>query len=264
MRQRKNRCNLMKISERAYKPDSVFAAKSHRSPRAAILSLDAEAIIPLGRRSLDGSSSLPEGLNGPGQPSPPIWPCTARGLPCRGHCCPRGGLLPYRFTLTKWRDLRRPHEVWPRADHRCRVHRRFIFCGTVRSPTPESGVRPPGVTRRAALRSPDFPPGFSLSGFTQRSPSPLARAIITYSALAKAGSRVANQKSVCVDFLADLRAEGDAPFAARPPAFFSSAGAGRAANFPSSSASNSSSVRVRTPRVFALSYFEPGSAPTTT
>ena len=60
---------------------------------------------------------LPEGFartpwgplasSGPSRPSPPIWPCTARGLPCRGHCCPRGRLLPYRFTLAKWRALKR-------------------------------------------------------------------------------------------------------------------------------------------------------------
>src|SRR5437870_1183108 len=30
VRQTKNRCNLLKISERAYKPDSVFTAESHR------------------------------------------------------------------------------------------------------------------------------------------------------------------------------------------------------------------------------------------
>lgn len=62
VRQRKRRRKLLKISERAYKPDSVFAAKSHRSPRAAILSLDAEAIIPLGRRSLDGSMQPTRGF----------------------------------------------------------------------------------------------------------------------------------------------------------------------------------------------------------
>ena len=49
-------------SERAYKPDSVFAAKSHRSLEAAMPSLDAEAIIPLGRRSLDGSMQPTRGL----------------------------------------------------------------------------------------------------------------------------------------------------------------------------------------------------------
>ena len=62
MRQAKNRCNFLKMSERVYKPDSVFAAKSHRSLEAAILSLDAEAIIPLGRRSLDGSMQPTRGF----------------------------------------------------------------------------------------------------------------------------------------------------------------------------------------------------------
>jgi len=62
VRQAKNRRNLLKIRERAYKPDSVFAAKSHRSPRAEMPSLDAEAIIPLGRRSLDGSMQPTRGF----------------------------------------------------------------------------------------------------------------------------------------------------------------------------------------------------------
>ena len=56
-------------------------------------------IIPLGPKSLRDSSGLPEGYNGPGQPSPPIWPCTTRGLPCLERCRPSGGLLPHRFTL---------------------------------------------------------------------------------------------------------------------------------------------------------------------
>jgi len=63
----------------------------------------AAVIIPLGRRLLGGSSGLPEGHNGLGQPSPPIWPCTARGLPCP-RCRHRGGgLLPHLFTLTERR-----------------------------------------------------------------------------------------------------------------------------------------------------------------
>jgi len=60
----------------------------------------AAAIIPLGPGSHRGSSGLPEGHNEPGQLSPPIWPCTTRGLPCRPDCSGRGGLLPHRFTLT--------------------------------------------------------------------------------------------------------------------------------------------------------------------
>ena len=59
------------------------------------------AIIPLGGALLRRSSSLPEGQNGPGQPSPPIWPCTTRGFPCLRCCHRSGGLLPHLFTLAK-------------------------------------------------------------------------------------------------------------------------------------------------------------------
>ncbi len=77
----------------------------------------ATAIIPLGLESLRDSSSLPEvraprcstqGAYGPGQPSPPIWPCSTRGFPCPGCCHPGGGLLPHLFTLAK---CARPNEA---------------------------------------------------------------------------------------------------------------------------------------------------------
>ena len=61
-----------------------------------------------------------------------------------------------------------------------------------------------------------------------------------------------------------FQAERRAFFAARPLGFFSPAPGCAGANFPSSSASNSSSVRIRTPSDLAFSYFDPGSAPTTT
>jgi hypothetical protein len=89
----------------------------------------AAAIIPLGRDSHHGSSSLPEGcsqrwiapssrenalcsdhreavvctnvLGEPGRLSPPIWPCTTRGFPCLRCCHRSGGLLPHLFTLAK-------------------------------------------------------------------------------------------------------------------------------------------------------------------
>jgi hypothetical protein len=86
----------------------------------------AVAIIPLGRNSRCGSSSLPEGcypcrqspcgnckrerssvrfrarhLNEPGWLSPPIWPCTTRGFPCLRCYHRSGGLLPHLFTLAK-------------------------------------------------------------------------------------------------------------------------------------------------------------------
>jgi len=87
------------------------------------------AIIPLGRDSHHGSSSLPEGcslrwiappqrknvlckahrkavdfaivLGEPGRLSPPIWPCTTRGFPCLRCRHRSGGLLPHLFTLAK-------------------------------------------------------------------------------------------------------------------------------------------------------------------
>jgi len=70
--------------------------------------LRAVAIIPLGPGSRLDSSSLPEGPDELGQLSPPIWPCTTRGLPCPRHYCRGGGLLPHRFTLTKRYHLPQP------------------------------------------------------------------------------------------------------------------------------------------------------------
>jgi hypothetical protein len=49
------------------------------------------------------SSSLPAAYRksvGVGHTSPPIWPCSDWGLPCRRCYQLRGGLLPHRFTLT--------------------------------------------------------------------------------------------------------------------------------------------------------------------
>jgi len=57
-------------------PDSVRCTTLKQCPAT---------IIPLGRTSRCGSSNLPEGSDGPGQPSPPIWSCTTRGLPCQRH-----------------------------------------------------------------------------------------------------------------------------------------------------------------------------------
>jgi hypothetical protein len=71
-------------------------------------------VICLGWPSPTTSSSLPAaslffpfadaqgqvGMVGVGHTSPPIWPCSDWGLPCRRCCQRRGGLLPHRFTLT--------------------------------------------------------------------------------------------------------------------------------------------------------------------
>ena len=64
----------------------------------------------VGFRRTEGSA-FSSALSEPGQLSPPIWSCTARGLPCLRHCCRSGGLLPHLFTLTcaafHWKMSRR-------------------------------------------------------------------------------------------------------------------------------------------------------------
>ena len=95
-------------------------------------------------------------LNEPGQLSPPIWSCTARGLPCRQHHCRRGGLLPHLFTLTCGRTIRRHPEGFPPGYHRVPLRRRYLLCGTFRGAFVEAvytatAFAPPGVTRRVAL-----------------------------------------------------------------------------------------------------------------
>jgi hypothetical protein len=129
----------------------------------------AATIIPLVRASRPGSSDLPEGssqcrfrrtegstpafassLNEPGQLSPPIWSCTARGLPCLRHCWRSGGLLPHLFTLTS-------------AALHGKMSRRFS-CRAITGMRSAGGIfsvalsvtrsflaASPGVTRRVAL-----------------------------------------------------------------------------------------------------------------
>jgi hypothetical protein len=56
---------------------------------------------------------------GVGHTSPPIWPCSDWGLPCRRCYQRRGGLLPHRFTLT----LLTSREAAGRSLLCCPVHR---------------------------------------------------------------------------------------------------------------------------------------------
>ena len=65
----------------------------------------------------------------------PIWSCSVRGLACRPPCGGRGALLPHLFTLT------------------ARQARGGMFSVPLSFRSPR-----PGVTRRTALRSSDFPP----------------------------------------------------------------------------------------------------------
>src|SRR3954469_7335778 len=73
------------------------------------------------RRPLDGPSSLP------------IWSCSVRGFACHACYHARGALLPHLFTLTS-------------------VSQGGMFSVPLSFELPR-----PGVTRRTALRSSDFP-----------------------------------------------------------------------------------------------------------
>ncbi len=123
-------------------------------------------VIPLGRALLPGSSNLPAGSGCPplairalsacgatgrcaAPPGKerlaflPIWSCSVWGLPCRSHCCERGGLLPHPFTLTS-PPLR---ATW-----------RFAFCCT---------GRPSALTLRSRTLSGTLP--FGVRTFLPRS-----------------------------------------------------------------------------------------------
>ena len=99
---------LCRVCARSCKPGSVGQKES-----------SVRMVISLGVQSPTRSSSLPAvSLVGMGHPSPPIWPCSNRGLPC--HACYQtcGGLLPHLFTLTLEQALGR-----------------YVFCGTFRHRT---------------------------------------------------------------------------------------------------------------------------------
>ena len=111
-------------------------------------------------REIHRNGSQRKRLFGPGQPSPPIWPCSTRGFPCLRHCCRSGGLLRHLFTLTR---CARPEEASPRyylgPAAEAFAHRRSIFCGTFRSRSAKRAfarfaAQPPGVTRRVAQPQP--------------------------------------------------------------------------------------------------------------
>jgi hypothetical protein len=128
----------------------------------------------------------------------------------------------------------------------------FSVALSVAGPTYRMPAQPPGVTRRAALRSPDFPPGEKNA---QRSPGPLAALIIARTGRIPANSLPLRQGTFAGNHFPALF------FAV----FLIAGGAsGATGSLPSSRSSKSSSLNMATPSVLAFSAFEPGSAPTTT
>src|SRR5258707_4399356 len=114
-------------------------------------------------------------LGEPGRLSPPIWPCTTRGLPCLRCCHRSGGLLLHLFTLARRnKHFEDVSEVYLR-DATVLLRRRSIFCGTFREPPSRHEAnlasseslprrylarRPYSSPALASLRRgcPDFPP----------------------------------------------------------------------------------------------------------
>jgi hypothetical protein len=72
----------------------------------------------------------------------PIWSCSVWGLPCGGHYCPSGALLPHLFTLTVSPFERELPAVY----------------SLLHLPSLHLEAQIPDVIRHTALRSPDFPP----------------------------------------------------------------------------------------------------------
>ena len=103
-------------------------------------------IIPLGPSSLTASSDLPGGFGRAALERLPIWSCSVRGFACHPCCHGRGALLPHLFTLTS-------------------VARGGIFSVPL-----SVRLLCPGVTRRTALRSSDFPPAPALQAFGEAGP----------------------------------------------------------------------------------------------
>src|SRR4029079_1686701 len=132
-------------------PTSARTAKRERKRSAAVTPVSrilsavarlaaasGETIIPLALASLPGSSNLPGGFGRAVLERLPIWSCSVRGFACHLCCQRRGALLPHLFTIAC-----RP----PRTDVSCV----FSVPLSVRLPCP-------GVTRRTALWSSDYPP----------------------------------------------------------------------------------------------------------
>ena len=140
-------------------------------------------IIPLGPALLTGSSDLPGDLGRAVLRRLPIWPCSVRGLACHLPCGKRGALLPHLFTLTRRRPYGRrragpcgptldatgslspPHlgRSWRGPNHTAplrTVNRSRLLGGMFSVPLSFELPRP-GVTRRTALWSSDFPPAFA-------------------------------------------------------------------------------------------------------
>ena len=150
------------------------------------------AIIPLGPRSLAASSNLPGGFGRAVLERLPIWSCSVRGFACHVRYRPRGALLPHLFTLT---PSARPCGLEP--------------AGGIFSVPLSVGLPRPGVTRRTALRSSDFPrqpcgPAIACSPAARDHSEPSAAALDARLRTARASTRRHRPAPLAVLLLDDL------------------------------------------------------------
>ena len=139
---------------------------------------DGKTTIPLALQLLAESSNLPGDFGRAALDRHPIWSCSVRGFACRPCYHERGALLPHLFTLTRLRPPdfgeadSRGHSLQSlprRSAEGAKAGGIFSVPLSVRLPCP-------GVTRRTALRSSDFPPACAVG----------------LAARAQAGDRLAN------------------------------------------------------------------------
>jgi hypothetical protein len=103
----------------------------------------------------------------------PIWPCSARGLPCPDRRRSSGGLLPHLFTLTRRRSP-----------------------GGVFSVALSLALPRLGVTQRAPTRSSDFPRPACTGRERLSPPSPTASLALSAAAREPVGERRAAARPV--------------------------------------------------------------------
>jgi hypothetical protein len=142
-------CSALKKSpQRTYKPGFVSGDSEEASP----------TIIPLGRRLLAVSSSLPGSRSEPDRLMLPVWPCTGWGLPSQASrpacwCALTAPFHPYRESCQPSAFSQQPEGLadsrQPRADS---------SRGGLLSVALSLILRPVDVIHHLVLRCPDFPP----------------------------------------------------------------------------------------------------------
>ena len=198
-------------------------------------------ILPRGLRRTKGSAFLR--TNSVSRASSPLlFGLAPRGV-CRAPDVATGavGSYPTFSPLPALRTIRRCPEGFPPGYHRDTLRRRYILCGTFRD-----------VCRRRVLTRPAAPVPWR---YQARCPTSLSRSgVRTFLPPSRLRSQASDRpahpplslypvKTMCNRFGSATSCES---------------------HFAPTNFSNSCSVRMATPNSFALSYFDPGSVPTTT